>query len=92
MAPRRMTTDYRPTERTKHSPIADGRVSVQGALVFLTMHLVLLVALLWPPQHSCVLCLLILDEPRLKQVHAIAGSCASLLSSHWRGSTHSQNA
>ena len=36
------------TERTKHRPIADGRVSVQGALVFLAMHLVLLLALLWP--------------------------------------------
>jgi 4-hydroxybenzoate polyprenyltransferase len=48
MSPRRMTADYRPTERTKHRPIADGRVSVQGALVFLAMHLVLLLALLWP--------------------------------------------
>lgn len=38
----------RQVERTKHRPIADGRVSVQGALVFLAMHLVLLLALLWP--------------------------------------------
>ncbi|KAI0267864.1 UbiA prenyltransferase family [Gloeopeniophorella convolvens] len=38
----------RKVERTKHRPIADGRVSVQGALVFLALHLVLLVALLWP--------------------------------------------
>ncbi|KAI0261390.1 4-hydroxybenzoate polyprenyl transferase, partial [Gloeopeniophorella convolvens] len=35
-------------ERTKHRPIADGRVSVPGALVFLLIHLVLLTALLWP--------------------------------------------
>ena len=48
MQPRSMTADCRPTERTKHRPIADGRVSVQGALVFLAMHLVLLLALLWP--------------------------------------------
>jgi 4-hydroxybenzoate polyprenyltransferase len=48
MSPCRMTADRRPTERTKHRPIADGRVSVQGALVFLAMHLVLLLALLWP--------------------------------------------
>jgi 4-hydroxybenzoate polyprenyltransferase len=46
--PHCVTADYRSTERTKHRPIADGRVSVQGALVFLAMHLVLLVALLWP--------------------------------------------
>jgi len=38
----------RQVERTKHRPIADGRVSVQGAFVFLAMHLVLLFALLWP--------------------------------------------
>lgn len=44
----RVIADYRLTERTKHRPIADGRVSVQGALVFLAMHLVLLIGLLWP--------------------------------------------
>jgi len=38
----------RQVERTKHRPIADGRVSVQGALVFLAMHLILLIGLLWP--------------------------------------------
>ena len=43
-----VTADYRLSERTKHRPIADGRVSVQGALVFLAMHLVLLIGLLWP--------------------------------------------
>ncbi|KAI9451306.1 4-hydroxybenzoate polyprenyl transferase [Lactarius psammicola] len=37
----------RQVERTKHRPVADGRVSVQGALIFLAMHLVLLLALLW---------------------------------------------
>lgn len=47
-SPHCVIADYRPTERTKHRPVADGRVSVQGALVFLAMHLVLLVALLWP--------------------------------------------
>lgn len=40
--------DYHSTERTKHRPIADGRVSVPGALAFLAIHLVLLGALLWP--------------------------------------------
>ena len=39
---------FRLTERTKHRPIADGRVSVPGALVFLAIHLVCLLALLWP--------------------------------------------
>ncbi|KAI0247027.1 4-hydroxybenzoate polyprenyl transferase [Lactifluus subvellereus] len=34
--------------RTKRRPIADGRVSVPGALVFLAIHLVVLVGLLWP--------------------------------------------
>ncbi|KAI0068102.1 4-hydroxybenzoate polyprenyl transferase [Artomyces pyxidatus] len=38
----------RQVERTKHRPIADGRVSVPGALVFLSTHLLTLVALMWP--------------------------------------------
>ncbi|KAI0294250.1 4-hydroxybenzoate polyprenyl transferase [Multifurca ochricompacta] len=38
----------RQVERTKHRPVADGRVSVPGALAFLAAHLVLLVAMLWP--------------------------------------------
>ncbi|KAH9980888.1 UbiA prenyltransferase family [Lactifluus volemus] len=38
----------RQVERTKHRPIADGRVSVPGALVFLAIHLVILLALLQP--------------------------------------------
>ncbi|KAH8981147.1 4-hydroxybenzoate polyprenyl transferase [Lactarius akahatsu] len=37
----------RQVERTKHRPVADGRVSVPGALVFLVIHLVLLLAMLW---------------------------------------------
>ncbi|KAH8998234.1 4-hydroxybenzoate polyprenyl transferase [Lactarius hatsudake] len=37
----------RQVERTKHRPVADGRVSVPGALVFLMIHLVLLLAMLW---------------------------------------------
>ncbi|KAI9445930.1 4-hydroxybenzoate polyprenyl transferase [Lactarius indigo] len=37
----------RQVERTKHRPVADGRVSVPGALLFLAIHLVLLLALLW---------------------------------------------
>ncbi|KAH9066140.1 4-hydroxybenzoate polyprenyl transferase [Lactarius vividus] len=37
----------RQVERTKHRPVADGRVSVPGALVFLVIHLVFLLALLW---------------------------------------------
>ena len=44
----RTAADCRRAERTKHRPIADGRVSVQGALIFLAIHLVLLLALLWP--------------------------------------------
>ncbi|KAI0245150.1 prenyltransferase [Lactifluus subvellereus] len=35
-------------ERTKRRPIADGRVSVPGALLFLAIHYVMLVTLLWP--------------------------------------------
>ncbi|KAH9980819.1 4-hydroxybenzoate polyprenyl transferase [Lactifluus volemus] len=38
----------RQVERTKRRPIADGRVSVPGAVVFLWMQLAILVALLWP--------------------------------------------
>ncbi|KAI0292083.1 4-hydroxybenzoate polyprenyl transferase [Multifurca ochricompacta] len=38
----------RQVERTKRRPIADGRVSVLGALVFLAIHLVAIVAMLWP--------------------------------------------
>ncbi|KAH9170065.1 4-hydroxybenzoate polyprenyl transferase [Lactarius sanguifluus] len=38
----------RQVERTKHRPVADGRVSVPGATVFLAIHIVLLVAMLWP--------------------------------------------
>ncbi|KAI0247023.1 UbiA prenyltransferase family, partial [Lactifluus subvellereus] len=34
--------------RTKRRPIADGRVSVPGALLFLAIHYVMLVTLLWP--------------------------------------------
>ncbi|KAH8983733.1 4-hydroxybenzoate polyprenyl transferase [Lactarius akahatsu] len=38
----------RQVERTKHRPVADGRVSVPGATVFLAIHIVLLIAMLWP--------------------------------------------
>ncbi|KAH9051797.1 4-hydroxybenzoate polyprenyl transferase [Lactarius vividus] len=38
----------RQVERTKHRPVADGRVSVLGASVFLVIHIVLLVTMLWP--------------------------------------------
>ncbi|KAI0267872.1 4-hydroxybenzoate polyprenyl transferase [Gloeopeniophorella convolvens] len=38
----------RQVERTKHRPIADRRISVPGALIFLAMHLASLMALLWP--------------------------------------------
>jgi 4-hydroxybenzoate polyprenyltransferase len=34
-------------ERTKHRPIADGRVSVLGASAFLVVHLILLVRMIW---------------------------------------------
>ena len=37
-----------PKERTKTRPIAAGRISVSGALVFLFVHLVLLVGIIWP--------------------------------------------
>ncbi|ESK96158.1 4-hydroxybenzoate octaprenyltransferase [Moniliophthora roreri MCA 2997] len=35
-------------ERTKHRPIASGQVSVPGALIFTLMHLVVLIACIWP--------------------------------------------
>ncbi|KAI0047208.1 4-hydroxybenzoate polyprenyl transferase [Auriscalpium vulgare] len=35
-------------ERTKYRPIADGRISVPGALAFLFVHLVVIIALMWP--------------------------------------------
>ncbi|KAI0056634.1 UbiA prenyltransferase [Artomyces pyxidatus] len=38
----------RQVERTKHRPIADGRISVPAALVFLVAHLATLLAMLWP--------------------------------------------
>ncbi|KAI0043608.1 4-hydroxybenzoate polyprenyl transferase [Auriscalpium vulgare] len=38
----------RQVERTKHRPIADGRITVPGALTFLFTHLAILVAFLWP--------------------------------------------
>ncbi|KAI0040630.1 4-hydroxybenzoate polyprenyl transferase [Auriscalpium vulgare] len=41
----------RQVERTKHRPIADGRISVFGAVIFLFSHLVALVALMWPFNH-----------------------------------------
>ncbi|EIN11183.1 4-hydroxybenzoate polyprenyl transferase [Punctularia strigosozonata HHB-11173 SS5] len=37
----------RQVERTKHRPIADGRISVQGALVFLAIHLSILTMMVW---------------------------------------------
>ncbi|KAI0041336.1 4-hydroxybenzoate polyprenyl transferase [Auriscalpium vulgare] len=41
----------RQVERTKHRLIADGRVFVRGAVIFLFSHLLVLVALLWPLNH-----------------------------------------
>ncbi|KAI0056633.1 UbiA prenyltransferase [Artomyces pyxidatus] len=41
------THDPRP-ERTKRRPIADGRISVPGALVFLLGHIVVLFTMVWP--------------------------------------------
>jgi 4-hydroxybenzoate polyprenyltransferase len=67
-----VTSDHHSAERTKHRPIADGRVSVQGAFVFLAMHLVLLFALLWP-LNTLAYVHRLLDEFQLTQVHAIAG-------------------
>ncbi|KAI0040628.1 4-hydroxybenzoate polyprenyl transferase [Auriscalpium vulgare] len=41
----------RQVERTKHRPIADGRITVPGAVIFLFSHLLALTALMWPFNH-----------------------------------------
>jgi len=49
----------RKVERTKRRPLADRRISVPGALAFLSIHLILLLALVWRATPSVWYCSLV---------------------------------